>query len=637
MFILNNNKAQAMRKNRSSIKLIRTLNESVSRNIEATIAKGKELCEKYNFEWQLDRWNVTALFKKLKQPHNSTHNQYWKFGPIIERSVARDSCYTELLKAISIIYFDRHQTQADSTQNFINVGRKLFDICTIEKTRIEEISNKEIEKIQDYINQSTSAESRKHGISTLNIWVDIINKNKLSICRITKIARPLEKKIANPTPIRFDNEVKSSKKDKRTSRETFIALGQLYQSIPKSNIADALLVRFHIVMALTGRRIGEILSLPLQDLACDQNGTYHLTYYPEKIKYGLKVRTKKMLYLIPQTVPFMKAILSEILELTRQSRDYAQRIEDQDYEFELPPGISFSSSQLAEWLNTSPALAKQWAIQKKIPVRRLKDNEAYLRSDLLNYLRKKTEKYRNLPDEHKVSKQLFILPINAYHNKKQTFFYEIKMVTASQVRLLLHDRGEFISARSRAYGIYVSDEFTKNPHSFRHFLNDALDRGGVTELQQTEYFNRKTVNQTRVYQHRDANQINQESYLTISKLSNNKCEANESRPEWNKRDAIALAASVPVLIQGFGFCSHQWEQAPCPKFINDIAPIEKMSWMNTKESIKNELDFQLNFNRGMLDMAFARKGLSKYTDKWITLFYLRISLIQDAKKRYQNE
>ena len=172
-----------------------------------------------------------------------------------------------------------------------------------------------------------------------------------------------------------------------------------------------------------------------------------------------------------------------------------------------------------------------------------------------------------------------------------------------------------MSSAFERYGINGSDgkSLEVASHAFRHWLNDLLDRGGLTDVEQAVYFGRRNPADNRAYQHMTpkektlkARQDLQEGYLlgpvadVIQRLPVD-------------RQFIVLQARVQAVhVVPGGVCFHQFSQSPCPNHMACTDRCGDFHWQ-TNDAIEFK---ELQYQESVLKVAIETSKLELDEGSW---------------------
>jgi hypothetical protein len=124
----------------------------------------------------------------------------------------------------------------------------------------------------------------------------------------------------------------------------------------------------------------------------------------------------------------------------------------------------------------------------------------------------------------------------------------------------------------------LDQKFTS--HDFRHTMNDALDKGGLPEVMQTEYFGRKNPVDTKAYQHTSPERraLDIREKILLGQVGGEVAERAMRLPV-DKRDAFVTSQVRAVHDLGNGMCFHSWQVGPCERHLQCDSGCGLLAWM----------------------------------------------------------
>ncbi|WP_153117668.1 hypothetical protein [Rhodocyclus tenuis] len=415
----------------------------------------------------------------------------------------------------------------------------------------------------------------------------------------------------------------------------------MYQTIPENHTWDRLLINAVVIAVCTGRRIGEILTFPVQTIAHDRKGYAYILYYKEKRSEGCQVVHLEKLYLIPQTIPLIEAALGEAIELTHECRAAAKHISitgaaDTRGLTDTP---HITLQDLQSFLGLPKGRIRAWLKTRNIfPSRGMKKTSTYLRTDIVSALQKEifsgpavhvTPPGKDLALED----MIFIAFKHAFHSQKITFRYAVWPVNVRNL-------GDFLGARGlgvfkRYFSGQEEANFRINSHRFRHTLNTILQRGGMSDALQTEWFARKNPSDTKAYQHMTAAEKAHSAHRATAKRFDTQPPPLKVSP---RQDAIAAAAQRAVLDLGLGYCQHDWRNRPCARYAEISLGPDALLWDGLPPPQRaSELDRMRQFIQLILNNARHRAECGyEEASKWVNLYQQKAAEVELLMKSFKN-
>lgn len=583
---------KAMNSGRKVTILISRIELDCHANIERLIEDGRSAAETWGVSWDAPCWDTRQVFAHTKRSHRSerkamnmwftersttpkTHGVPFQnpFGDIIRslvvlRHQAGNQCFTDQQQVIIASQFIYEQLR----------GRK-FDLARLT------IGDLDAACISISATQAASTAYKLHRF--IEEIAATIDHNRLCVTRLNfryaKKQRPVE--VSGIDFARLDDpDLVKGESTKLIPESVLSALGQLYQTIPAENLPDRLRINECVIAVCTGRRIGEILTLPKQRVQRDRDGNSYLLYYVEKRSQGSQVIGLEKLFLIPQTVPLVSAAIEETIKITAEARSIAKhyRLSGQLDTSMLPGTDYLCHREIDEALGLTTGSAKQWCQTREIKVaRKIGKRLFYAHAEIVDAM--KRECWQG-PAVHvtppgkdlELDELLFIAFKYSFHSLKAMLKYAVMPVN-------VRDIGDFLGARGTgAFQRYFKGQkqaaYRINSHQFRHTLNTLLQRGGMTDALQTEWFQRKNPDDTRAYQHMTPPEMAFEAHqATVGRFI---AAPVPLRPS-DRCEEIKTTMVAPVLDVGPGWCQHDWRSRPCPRHLEGALDAASLFWVGT--------------------------------------------------------
>lgn len=380
----------------------------------------------------------------------------------------------------------------------------------------------------------------------------------------------------------------ATKSEKMVKPIVFKILGELYIKVPKNHK-----YRFYILilglLILTGRRLSEILLIPLQTVQKDKDGYFYIEYFPCKSSLGNVYTPKERLYLPSEVVPIVKEIVNEVVELTISVRKTArtmQRTKKSDLRFlsRISADAKLYSKDMKS-LNLSPSLLwkGKWFRENNYAWSEIQNNQEVFYTNKYgvsqycqHYFQPNSIQHYHIDQHGKkyyLSDLLFIrnlgLSGGAYAHWLAT--------SCSHSMLALFLR--YLPELAREYASqYISVDF--NSHHFRHTMNTLLDEGGLSDLLQTEWFGRKNSRDTKAYQHTSPAKRALMLREDIKQGNANGILADQLNSiPIEHQDAVLEARIKAVHDVGTGLCIHNFSQMPCERHLQCSAECKDYVWI----------------------------------------------------------
>lgn len=624
--------------------LISRIEQDCRQNIDQLIKDGRLAAEAWGVDWASPCWDVRKVFAHTKRSHRSERHamNLW----FTERAskpktpgAPFETTFGEIVRSLVVL---RHQA---GNQGFVDQQQVIIASQFIYH-QLEGRGHDVMAMTPGDLDRACLSISATQSASTaykLHRFVEeiaaTIDRNRL--CPLRLNFRYAGKK--RPSSVnglggeRLDDpDLGKYTSSKMVSEDVMRALGHLYQTIPDDCPSDRLLINVVVIAACTGRRIGEILTLPAQHVKRDSEGYAYLHYYKEKRSQGCQTIVKEKLYLIPQTVHLVESAIDEVFNLTKETRAAARRIAAND-------GPDTSGWPTSEYLSTcdvrtsvglsSESSARAWLRHRGVPVEKMLGyKNLYKYDDVLDGMRKDlyegpavhvTPPAKDLP----LHELLFIAFWQAFHSDKATLRYAVWPINVRHISDFLGARG------SGAFKRYFSGEaqagYRINTHAFRHYLNTLLTRGGMSDTLQTEWFGRKNPADTKAYQHlSEAERTAAVREFTAGRFTG---EAMPLKPS-SHAEENRVAQNVAVLDVGPGWCQHDWRSDPCPRHLEAQVDPASLAWVGgDAHSRRIELERMRSITQSVLDLATQQLTHgTPNADVWIDHLRIRLDMIVEA-------
>jgi hypothetical protein len=597
-------------------------------------------------KWESARWDVTEKFISKVRPGKGRKKIYLLFTRDPKSSDSSEAPfrnqYDDLIKTFVVLRHEIRPKTHGSHQHFINAFRHLYESIPPDQNEIRLITPTHFDMACASIISRYQPTTAKKMISKIIEIADLLDANNLVSCRLDYRCR-LNIHVSETEDIskqRFDMpETLGKTEDKRVAVEILAAIGQLYKAIPISNAGDAILIRLIMLMAVLGRRIGEILSLPQQQLNFDQNNRPYLIYYPQKRSVGVLQIFVERLWVIPQTAKLIESLLADIQVLTTNARLIAKQVETTNSPdlSGLPQNEWISAKELSDWLNVKPGSARLWALKRNICYRKNKRQNLYQRKNIESALKPEAITgpvltTSSTPRFLYVSDMLFIAQPSTFHRSKAPKPYAAVVITEGQVRDFLSNRRNLNCAFER-YGVLKNFEcYRSNPHSFRHFLNDMLDQAGMPLLAQTAWFGRTDPRQTTVYHGTSSAEIVLKAQVYAATFAEGTTTKVVPLPPVSFKHIKQLGQQRPIHDLGDGACIHHPRQSPCPNAIGAPASPTEFYWITNQNDLIAETTRQVHLNEGLLDLALERARKDPFATAWADHYKARLNLLKQQPK-----
>lgn len=620
------------------------IDEDCQKNIAALIQEGKQIAATWNVLWESPVWEVSHIFAVSRRSHRSERkslNFWFTERGEIPKVPGRpfETKFGEIVRSFVVL---RHQF---GNQCFVDQQQIIFAAQFISQQLVgrnhdlTKLTSGDLEAACDHI-AATQAKSTAYKLHRfIEEIAATINKNRLCPRRLNfryaRKSRP--EAVGGIDYARLDDpDLARGESAKLIPQAVLKAIGHLYQTIPSTQTTDRLLIDAVVIAVCTGRRIGEILTLPVQKIGYDRSGHAYLLYYKEKRSRGCQIVLLEKMYLIPQTVPLLEAAISEAITLTTECRSVAKTIANTGHAYTvgLVDTPYLTSKDLQSFLGLSKDSTNTWLRNRKINFAPGDGHrKRYKRTDIVSAM--SLEIFRG-PAVHvtppskdlEIEDAIFVAFKHAFHARKATFKYAVFPVNVQNF-------GDFLGARGlgvfRRY-FHESEESTYrvNSHRFRHTLNTILQRGGMSDALQTEWFARKNPNDTKAYQHMTPAEKAYSAHLaTATRFDDPLPPLKVSTRE----EAIVAADQRAVLDLGLGYCHHDWRNRPCARYAETPLDQDSLFWEAFEPSDRaTELDRMQQFIEVMQERAQHRADCGEQEAiQWVDLYRKKLAEIKQLK------
>lgn len=436
-----------------------------------------------------------------------------------------------------------------------------------------------------------------------------------------------------------------SSSDRLIASATFMVLGELYRNIPKEHK-----YRFYfLVIALlvcTGRRLSEITQLPRQKLSYTDKGVF-FSYVQLKGALGSQQRRLRRVPLLTEVVPLVEAIIAEVDECSRAVYACAEEMcrthgpdlrflagvsEHQCLKYNdlLEMGLPVSMFNPSGWLGRAGRI--KVALSRLVRPTSLKAGGYLLKADVEAYCRSHYSPemtkvlFQADGKDYRLNDMLLLRYVGTSSGHYTRWVTQTCSLSMFQTFLRSIDKvAEQYAARA------LSQRFTS--HDFRHTMNDALDRGGLPELLQTEFFGRKNPKDNKAYQHSSPEQraLDIREKIKLGEVGGMVAERVMRLPV-DKREAYIITKVRAVHDIGLGMCLHRWQHGPCTRHLECESGCEEFAWLKTPADREQKIDEVMRQLCQNLFSVYIADGLSKesagFSEDWCRHTFTKIDNLE---------
>lgn len=383
--------------------------------------------------------------------------------------------------------------------------------------------------------------------------------------------------------------------------------------------ADRLRIAAVAILVVTGLRIGELLTIPV-DCEVEEVRTgkprYGLRYFREKSRGDAKMFAVR--WLTSTGADLARRAVAEIRDITKAARQRAQELERAPHRVAIP-GYHWAARMMAA--DVAQVLGHREP-PKQIPCCRDRTSIFYRAFEVENYLRSLRVARLWTVDKRNgsfqmLSETLLVTFRNFFHPGRPDCPLLVEPVVIQHISDFLSGRGNVRSAFER-FDIREPDGSIcrVTTHQFRHWLNYVADKGGLPVDLQTRWLGRENPRDTEAYRHAtvDERLAWVKDGIRNGQLSGPKANVFFELPR-SKRDVFLEAEIQAVHVTAFGLCLHDFAVTPCPYHLNCVRGCA--DYLRTKGS-SSERHHLVQIQRGTeraLAGATARGAVAK---AWIT-------------------
>lgn len=391
--------------------------------------------------------------------------------------------------------------------------------------------------------------------------------------------------------------------------------------------ADRLRIDALALLVVTGFRIGELLSLPLD---CEEEEIYQgekqygLRYYREKARgEALQLAVR---WLTPVGAQLARKAIAEIRVITAPFREQARRLEQN------PSNVTFLGSQEAEKLTPQEAqhilgMKSLDTLRQNRSIQFLRHGKPwhtfYLASEVAAYVSARQHTLWTLDRRDGtyqwLSETLLIAPRWFFRPRNRVNPLLIEQVSYPDILNFL--TSPFSSVFKR-FDIHEADGSVcrMTTHQFRHWLNDLADKGGLALDLQARWFGRENQQDTFAYHHATVEERLEWTQQNIrnGNIGGFLADVYFSLPE-EDRDIFLEGQVQAVHFTALGLCLHDFSLDPCPFHLNCLHGCpEYLRTKGNQQERTNLIQIQKRTEHS-LQMAkeAARTGKGALAEAWI--------------------
>lgn len=620
-------KPNVPRSTSQKVRYLNTIDDNCELNAISLIDKAQRSAAFGPVPWDEPVWTVTKSETQRGHKQRSlnlsftSHRVEYLPDSRTGEAFSNSASFADLVKAI-IRLRKEIGGQCANNQNELIIGfRYLYDLLTDADFDLKEVTKETLEAAVKAVKKRETEISAYKRIQRLEEIARLLDENGL-------VRNKLDWKCSsNPRPrgMRHDlieDDPKKAEEAKTRSRlpsdGIIEAVAYLYHHIPKAEWADRVRVCLISLLVITGLRIGELLTLPARRVQVeDGTGRRYIVYYPEK---GAPPQQK---WLMTAGGELAEAMIDELLELTAEPRSTAQWLSENPGSIRIEglevtePRIKVSAIGAAVGL--AKGTASTFLRARKIPIIGKGHQASVSGQALIKALRAESFEapvnvVRTTGERLQLCDALACAFRNAFHSDRATLRYAVVPISEQQLSDFIRARADQPAVFER-YGLEGPDGgvLRVNSHAFRHWLNDLLDRGGLSDVEQAVYFGRRNPKDNRAYQHLTPAERARKAREDLKAGTLLGPVATQIAHLPVERQDIVLAARVQAVhVVPGGACFHQFSQSPCPNQMACKDGCGDFHWQTDDPIAKNELEFE----RTVLEIAVGTAKREVAEESW---------------------
>jgi hypothetical protein len=381
--------------------------------------------------------------------------------------------------------------------------------------------------------------------------------------------------------------------DRRASDDVVFAIAQLYHIVPKSAWADRICILLATILVCTGLRLGQVLCLRAEMPQFDEaTGEYFIRLV------AFKRADARRKTLLSQTVDLVNDVFRELLELTSPAREVARWLVRNPARVHLPEADSADGTvtvaTLREWFGLTTGEMKRrlrvWGFGgNAIPLHALNERLLGDRFDAPVVPDAGGEKLL-------LADSLFISFVSGMKRETTALKHSVRPVSEQHVSDRL--RGRRLEQGKSQPNMFERYDLTDtkggrlsaNSHSFRHKLNDALDKGGAPDIVQAQWFGRANPRDNKAYQYRTPTEMRERArdLLIQGQLRGPLASLlREVAPEC-RAEAASSMVQVAHPVNG-GYCVQNFAQVDCEHCAQCLDDCNSYHWVPGEVEREDEL------------------------------------------------
>lgn len=497
-----------------NVRLLSAVSGNCDINISTLIEEAKNSAALGPVTWDDATWEVEEFQRGHKQRasylHFTVRRDATLAGTTLGRPFSNDRGFADLVKALIRKRAEIGRQGGANQREMLIAYRYLYDELEDRAHDVRRLHREHFDRAVKAVKSAETALSAYKRIQKLEEIARTLDECRLVLVKLEWTcganSRPAmaQDKLDDPRPSGNGGlEPAANARSKLPAEGIIEGVAHLYNTIPKDAWADRLRICLVCLLVITGFRIGELLTLRAQRVQVEEGtGRKFIIYYPEK---GAPPQKK---WLMTVAGELATDLIDEILALTSEARSTAKWLFDNPGLVRVA-GIDLSTDYVdVRTIGTALGMRTATAFleTRKVPVQSVNGRSAVESQTLVEVLRQESyhepvNRVKNTGEELFLKDALACVAKNAFHPGRTTLSYAVLPISEQQLSDFMGGREGAPSAFER-YVVKDADGngLSVNSHAFRHWLNDLLDRGGLSDLEQATYFGRKHHADNRAYQ-----------------------------------------------------------------------------------------------------------------------------------------
>lgn len=622
----------ARRSTTQKVRYLSVIDDNCELNALALIEKAKASATFRSIKWDAPIWDLPesegGRSHKGRDPklHFTVHRVAFGSGSRTGEPFGNESRFADLVKAIIRVRAEIGGQGANNHEEVIIAFRYIYDQLLNIDADLKRLSREHLDAAAKEVKKRETEVSRYKRIQRIEEIARLLDENGLVRVKLDWRCS------ANPRPESLRDRLlddaldETARKSKLPSDGIIEAVAHLYHRIPGIAWVDRVRICFVSLLVITGFRIGELLTLPARRVQVeDDTGRRYIVYYPEK---GAPPQKK---WLMTAGGVLAEEMVDELLKLTAEPRAMAKWLHDNPGSIFID-GLDLTEDriqifEIGSKLKIAGGVkgARQFLNAREIEILGEAEEATVSRDRLIEALR--TESYGKPVNVVKGTGEKLLLHEalacafgNAFHATRATLQYAAVPITEQQLSDFIRARAGQPAAFER-YGIVGPDGSALNvaSHAFRHWLNDLLDRGGLSDVEQAVYFGRLNPKDNRAYQHKTPGERVRQARKDLKggSLLGPVAELIARLPV-DRQDIVLAARVQAVHVVPGGACFHQFSQSPCPNQMACTDGCGDFHWQTDDPIEVRELTYQKSILEIAVDTARREvTGESWGADNWL--------------------